>query len=173
MTIGETRQEARQLLNEVGEVRRDAAAAGRAMFRLWRPRIERPVFRLGALNLAHYLCLRRHDLRPLQRRLMLMGLSSLGRSESRVLATLDTVSATLAAMTAVPVSSRPRRPSERQFFRGERLLAANSREVFGPAREGHAGRILVTLGTDAAFDSGRDRRSRRSRRRRRAHQLRA
>jgi pyruvate kinase len=152
MLIGETQREARQLLADISGVRNAVATAGRAMFRHWRLRIERPAFRLGALNLAHYLCLRRHDLRALQRRLMILGLSSLGRAEGRVLASLDAVSATLAAMTAVPVSSRPRRPTARQFFRGERLLTRNSREVFGPVREGHAGRILVTLGTDAAFD---------------------
>ena len=40
-------------------------------------------------NLAHYLALRHHDLRPLQRQMMWRGLSSLGRLESRVLPTLD------------------------------------------------------------------------------------
>ncbi len=42
----------------------------------------------GVANLAHYLALRHHDLRPLQRQLMWRGLSSLGRLESRVLPTL-------------------------------------------------------------------------------------
>ena len=45
----------------------------------------------GAKNLLHYLALRRHDIRPLQEKLALFGLSSLGRCESRVLANLDAV----------------------------------------------------------------------------------
>jgi hypothetical protein len=39
-------------------------------------------------NLVDYLALRSHDLQPLQRRLVPLGLSSLGRLESRVLETL-------------------------------------------------------------------------------------
>ena len=50
-------------------------------------------------NLAHYLALRHHDLRPLQRQMMWRGLSSLGRLESRVLPTLDAALGALAAMT--------------------------------------------------------------------------
>ena len=45
----------------------------------------------GAKNLLHYLALRRHDMRPLQEKLALFGLSSLGRCESRALANLDAV----------------------------------------------------------------------------------
>jgi pyruvate kinase len=56
---------------------------------------------MSALNLAHYLALRSHDLRPLQRRLMPLGLSSLGRAESRVLVSLDSVTVALAAQAGV------------------------------------------------------------------------
>ena len=45
----------------------------------------------SATNLAHYLALRRHDLRSLQEQLARMGLSSLGRAETHVLANLDKV----------------------------------------------------------------------------------
>ena len=48
-------------------------------------------YRDSARNLLHYLALRRHDLRPLQFRLAALGLSSLGRAESHVLATVDAV----------------------------------------------------------------------------------
>ena len=44
--------------------------------------------RPDAANLLHYLALRHYDLRPLQGRLSALGLSSLGRSEAQVLATL-------------------------------------------------------------------------------------
>jgi len=39
----------------------------------------------GAINLIHYLGLRRKDVRPLQIKLAAAGLSSLGRAESHVL----------------------------------------------------------------------------------------
>ena len=47
--------------------------------------------RRSARNLAHYLALRRHDIRKLQYQLALLGLSSLGRTESHVLNAVQTV----------------------------------------------------------------------------------
>src|SRR5208282_5969299 len=47
-----------------------------------------PAHRASALNLLHYLGLRRHDIRHLQGRLADLGVSSLGRVESFVLASL-------------------------------------------------------------------------------------
>ena len=44
-----------------------------------------------ARNLVHYLALRQHDLRPIQHELAARGLSSLGRAEAHVLATIDAV----------------------------------------------------------------------------------
>ena len=78
---------------------------------------------------------------------MALGVSSLGRLEGRVLASLDAVAMALAALAGAPL---PRPPSERQFFRGERRLAGNAAECFGPAHRGRIGRIMVTLATEAA-----------------------
>ena len=50
-----------------------------------------PDRRQSAENLFHYLALRSEDIRPLQDRLARLGLSSLGRSESHVLATIKAV----------------------------------------------------------------------------------
>ena len=110
------------------------------------------IARLGGdgaiMNLAHYLALRRHDLRPLQRRLMSHGLSSLGRLESRVLPTLDAVLAALAAMTG---RERPfPAPDEAEFFAGEARLAAATDALFGPPPAHRRGRIMVTLPSEAA-----------------------
>lgn len=140
----------RALLGEIATLRAAVARQGKARFRHWRPRIARCGFAVSALNLAHYLALRHHDLRPLQRRLMPLGLSSLGRAESRVLASLDAVLTALAALADTMPPSPARTPSERQFFRGERYLTANTDTIFGPPAIGRPGRILVTLGTDAA-----------------------
>jgi pyruvate kinase len=49
----------------------------------------------SARNLVHYLSLRRHDIRELQEDLGRLALSSLGRLESHVMATLDALSALL------------------------------------------------------------------------------
>lgn len=152
MPSTDVQSDARHVLAEVMALRQLTAAHGRATFRTWRPRIERPSFRLGALNLGHYLAFRRQDLRALQRRLMPLGLSSLGRAEGRVLASLDALILALCGLAGAAAPKGIHAPTQRQFFRGERLLTRNSREVFGDPQPGRAGRILVTLGTDAALD---------------------
>lgn len=101
-------------------------------------------------NLAHYLVLRRHDIRPLQRRLMVEGLSSLGRLEGRVLPTLDAVLASLAPNA--DETSPFVRPGEEAFFAGERALAATADELLGAAPAHRRGRIMVTLPSEAAMD---------------------
>ncbi len=101
-------------------------------------------------NLCHYLCLRRHDIRPLQRRLMRHGLSSLGRLESRVLPTLDAVLSALSAMQAMAPPYTL--PSETQFFAGEAGLAEMTERLLGSARTHRRGRIMVTLPGEAATD---------------------
>ena len=138
---------------EIDGLRARVAADGLARYHAWRPKIERRAFAPSALNLAHYLSFRETDLRPLQRRLMALGLSSLGRAESHVLATLDAVGAAISVLTAeaAPLVALP---SERQFFRGEARLAANAAAVFGPPVGNRPGRIMVTLATNAATDPG-------------------
>ncbi|NML74946.1 pyruvate kinase [Rhizobium sp. S-51] len=102
----------------------------------------------ASVNLAHYLCLRHHDIRPLQRRLMRLGLSSLGRLEGRVLPTLDAVLVALAALAGreKPVTM----PSEADFFYGEARLEQASRNLFGSEPENRRTRIMVTLPSEAA-----------------------
>ena len=102
------------------------------------------------VNLAHYLALRRHDLRPLQRRLMVLGLSSLGRLEGRVLATLEAVMTALAALAGQndPAAALP----ETAFFAGEARLAAAADTLLGPAPRHRRCRIMVTLPGTAAND---------------------
>jgi pyruvate kinase len=76
-----------------------------------RPSLRRvaPNRRPSARNLVHYIALRQHDLRDLQGRLAQRGLSSLGRSESCVMASLLEVSARThesLALAAVPAARR-------------------------------------------------------------------
>ena len=53
----------------------------------------------SARNLIHYLALRRHDRRHIQEELSLQGLSSLGRAESHVKASIDAIAALLRRLT--------------------------------------------------------------------------
>ncbi len=88
----------------------------------------------------------------MQRKLMVRGMSTLGRSEGHVMATLDAVIATLSGLSPQSEKRLAHPLSDRAFRRGERQLISNTDELFGPPRSGRAGRIMVTLGTDAADD---------------------
>ena len=136
-----------KLLAALCQLRADVSAEGETTLEGWRRSFARQAFKLSAANLAHYLALRRRDLRDLQDELTLLGLSSLGRLEARVLANLDAVIATLAPHAGDQAPF----PSARAFYRGERLLERNSAELFG-RREPRRRAIMVTFGTEAAED---------------------
>jgi pyruvate kinase len=129
-----------------GAVREEAAQ----QLEGWRPRIERRSFVLSARNLAAYLALRRRDLRDLQLALMPLGLSSLGRCESRVLENLDASTAMLAR--SLGVESPAGFPRAWAYFRGTRLLQRHTDEVFGPSSRQRDVRIMATLPAAAADD---------------------
>jgi pyruvate kinase len=140
-----------RLLAELQELRQQVASEADAAFAQWRPLIQRRSFLPSALNLAAYLALRRRDLRPLQTALVPWGLSSLGRSEGRVLPNLDAVIATLAAVCGDGAAAA-HRPPLRAFTRGARLLHKNTDRMFGAPRDGRHIRIMVTLPAGAATD---------------------
>ena len=142
------------LLHALLALRQDVRTEGQELFARWRPLIRRRAFLLGALNLAYYIGLRRRDIRPLQTELMLWGLSSLGRSEGRVMPNLNAVIATLARLSENPPTDLPRHPPLRAFFRGRRLLDTNTAAILGNAPEHRRVRIMVTLPTEAASDVG-------------------
>ena len=97
---------AADLLDELDRLRVAVLMKAETIARDWDGWIERPDFAPSAANFAHYLALRRHDIRPLQLELAARGLSSLGRAESRVLPTLNAVTAVLAFL-AGKVTTRP------------------------------------------------------------------
>ena len=108
----------------------------------------RPDFQASAVNLASYLALRHHDLRDLQRGLMPLGLSSLGRLESRVAPSLHAVRAALAASLG-----KPREASDPSaFFAGEDRLHLRTLALFGPKRHNRPIALLVTCPSTAAQD---------------------
>ncbi len=69
--------------HEISVLLQDVRTVAADIQRRWATEAVREVFRPGASNLASYLALRHHDLRPLQRKLSPFGLSSLGRLKSR------------------------------------------------------------------------------------------
>lgn len=111
-------------------------------------------------NLLHYLALRRADLRSLQPLLSELGLSSLGRSESHVLASLRAVSRCLRGLAgspgAEPLGCQP--ASSGELFgpvtmrTGRELLARATERLLGATAPGRTVRIMVTLPTEAAED---------------------
>lgn len=115
----------------------------------WESRIDRPDFAAGARNLAQYLALRRRDLRPLQRRLMALGLSSLGRAESRVMPTFDALRRILAAASG---GKAPRPFADVGFFDGESTIASRAKALLGSLSGHRPTRLLVTLPSEAADD---------------------
>ncbi len=112
-----------------------------------------PTLRLhpGVHNMLHYLALRRVDLRPLQEALAGQGLSSLGRSESHVLDTLDHIIALLSAALGRP-EPELREQTTLRSDEGMRLLVQNTERLLGPAREHRSTRIMVTLPGERADD---------------------
>ena len=111
-----------------------------------------PHYRESARNLLHYLVLRRRDLRPLQLRLATLGLSSLGRADSHVLATVDAVLDTLHHLTGADWQPPAEEFAITDFAKGEQLLAEHTEHLFGPANAGRGVRIMVTMPSEAADD---------------------
>lgn len=101
----------------------------------------------SARNLLHYVGLRSLDLRALQPRLSAFGLSSLGRSEARVMPNLDAVGSTLRYLCASE-SLRPTvAPSVRE------TLDEHTTALLGPSRAHRKNRILVTAHEAFADDA--------------------
>jgi pyruvate kinase len=140
------------LFTTLQALRQAVDAEGHSLLDQWRSQIHRPEFLKSALNLAHYLALRRRDLRALQAALMPWGLSSLGRIEARVMPNLDAVIATLAAVCQAEDRELVVHPRLEEFFEGARLLQSNTAALFGQTRSDRAVRIMVTLPTEAASD---------------------
>jgi pyruvate kinase len=141
-----------ELLKELTTLRALVARDADALVAGWNVRAERQRFAASAHNLASYLALRRHDLSALQRGLTRFGLSSLGRSESRVLASLDAVSATLGALVEDDPAVRPKYPDEDEMFDGGVRIAAEAEALFGPDGAEPRARIMVTLPSEAASE---------------------
>ena len=110
-----------------------------------------PEYRQSARNLVHYLTLRRVDLREMQEQLAWLGLSSLGRSESHVLANLDKVLGLLHRLTGQPWQDKSDEEPNGSVS-GRDLLKKHTLQLLGQAPAKRAVRIMVTLPSEAAVD---------------------
>jgi pyruvate kinase len=108
-----------------------------------------PDRRASATNLIHYLALRRHDLRQLQPQLAALGLSSLGRSEARVLPSVDSVRRALRALERY-LEGHPDVPVEDAS--PQEVLTVHTRMLLGAAPSNRRVRIMVTMPSEAADD---------------------
>lgn len=103
--------------------------------------------RASATNLIHYLALRGHDLRQLQKKLAEIGVSSLGRSEGHILDDVDRVLEILRRLhRSAPVAPAARRSGGN----GGSFLEARTEALLGPSPAGRNVRILVTAPSEAA-----------------------
>jgi pyruvate kinase len=108
-----------------------------------------PAFRKSAKNLLHYLALRRHDIRDLQEQLATMGLSSLGRAEGHVLASLQAVQQQLCFLRKCEATQELHALS---FPESTSLLKKHTEELLGLAPVHRNTRIMVTFSAELATD---------------------
>lgn len=143
--------EARALLSEVAALRARVAQGAEARMARWRPWLQRGDFTPSAANLASYLALRGADLRGIQQPLSTLGLSSLGRAEAHVRASLDALLAALGRIAGE--DAPPPYPLAEAFHAPDALLAQRRDALFGPGASALGTRVMVTLPTEAAADA--------------------
>jgi pyruvate kinase len=137
-----------QALEELRHAALDQAAADGAL-------VERvpATWRASARNLLHYLAVRGRDIRPLQRDLARLGLSSLGRMECHVQHTLQSVASTLRVLRHEPPIPPVDAALAPDADTGPLLLAAHARELLGSPAADRGARIMVTLPSEAATNA--------------------
>jgi len=118
----------------------------------WKPVLANAAHARDAANLAAYIAFRREDLRDLQERLSDLGLSSLGRCEGHVEATLDSVALVLDAMACACPTDEALQRLGRDKREGDRRLKQNTQRLLGKEPKQRRIRIMVTLPTLAGQD---------------------
>ena len=108
-----------------------------------------PLHLASAINLIHYLGMRRRDMRPLQERLAAAGLSSLGRMESHVLANLNAIIDLLRCALGKSPSDEILPASAAT---GAAQLEINTNNLFGKAPLHRRVRIMVTMPGEVVDD---------------------
>jgi pyruvate kinase len=101
---------------------------------------------------SHYLALRGRDIRQLQEELAALGLSSLGRTESHVLAAIEAVLNVVHQLAGQEWRAPAKRECSVGFVEGKSLLHANTDGLLGPPPLKRGVRIMVTMPSEAADD---------------------
>lgn len=109
-----------------------------------------PSYRESALNLIHYLALRHHDIRDMQKNLGFLGLSRLAKTEAHVMASLNFTRLILNRLKGNMDEIQGRQAIS--IKKSTKLLRANTKALFGNKPKGRRTRIMVTLPAEAASD---------------------
>lgn len=107
-----------------------------------------PEFQESARNFVHYLALRHKDLRDLQENLASLGLSSLGRAERNVLASIHMVQKALTGFSRHS-DYGPADECQRLDLRNPKSQSHN-KAILGEVSDGREVSIMVTMPTEAA-----------------------
>ncbi len=140
------------LLDDVMQLRRHVMQSAAQELERYQPYYPHGEFSFSALNLAHYLALRRQDLRPLQDRLAAVGLSSLAHGEADVLTNLNRVIALLQKAVGAAAPGTETGAGAAAESPGAQILAQRTDALFGPKPELRTVRIMVTLPSEAAWN---------------------
>ena len=106
----------------------------------------------SAENLLHYLALRSKDIRPLQDQLARVGLSSLGRVEPHVMATVSAVLRNLYLLSGQQQTVADSRDVYTAFDAGANRLEKNTKRLFGKPPKKRRAHIIVTASAEATDD---------------------
>lgn len=115
----------------------------------WYIRKVHPDHLQSSRNLIHYLAMRQFDIRPMQRILSSLGLTSLGRVESHVLASLNELQKVLHILARTETAHAQTVPPV-SFETGRELLTARTRELLGEKPNGRYVRMMITMPSEAA-----------------------
>ena len=153
MTTTAVTQTARRLLERLDTLGAEVRAGEQVRLAGWRSRLRGSADAGGAANLAAYLAFRQHDIREIQDELAVLGLSSLGRTESHVRAGIAAVSAALRAVLGDEASLAGAARIGRLCAAQDRLLAARATDLLGPEPADRHTRVMVTLPGEAGHDA--------------------
>lgn len=140
-----------ELLSKMKSLREEVYEKGKRLFNRWENKISNENFRDSALNLCCYLALRSKDITEIQKELSLLGLSSLGRLESRTLETIDAVICTLGNLVDQDVNVYCY-PPKKDFIGGKENLERNSEALFGEFPENRKTMIMVTMAKNLTYN---------------------
>jgi len=136
------------LLYELEELKNEL----KELEQLFAPKLQHvnPLHQADAINLVHYLGLRRRDVRSLQKRLAAVGLSSLGRMESHVFAHLSAITDLLCCLLGKKSVDEICFPVPKPTAVTQ--LENNTSNLFGKPHSHRRVRIMVTLPSETADD---------------------